>query len=59
MLKQQPSCPGLTRASTFFRYNGTKDVAGRDKPGHDEVTARVPTLVYRSVSFSSMRRLRL
>jgi hypothetical protein len=29
------SCPGLTRASTFFLAMWTKDVDGRVKPGHD------------------------
>ncbi len=30
-----PSCPGLSRASTYFDQRGEKDVDGRDKPGHD------------------------
>ncbi|TYL73282.1 hypothetical protein FXB38_37130 [Bradyrhizobium cytisi] len=32
---KRPSCPGLSRASTFFVPRG-QDVDGRDKPGHDE-----------------------
>src|SRR5258708_20611519 len=30
-----PSCPGLSRASTFLRQIGKEGVDGRDKPGHD------------------------
>src|SRR5437588_11800949 len=29
------SCPGLSRASTSLKQRGTKDVEGRDEPGHD------------------------
>ena len=29
------SCPGLSRASTSSPPANTKDVDGRDKPGHD------------------------
>ena len=29
------SCPGLSRASTSLKQRGTKDVDGRDEPGHD------------------------
>jgi len=31
-----PSCPGLTRASTSFLIAPRQAVDGRDKPGHDE-----------------------
>jgi hypothetical protein len=31
------SCPGLSRASTYFVAARLKDMDGRDKPGHDEV----------------------
>ncbi len=31
----QPSCPGLTRASTSSLRSRGNDVDGRDKPGHD------------------------
>ena len=30
------SCPGLSRASTYWLQLSKKDVDGRDKPGHDE-----------------------
>jgi drug/metabolite transporter (DMT)-like permease len=30
------SCPGLSRASTSLKQRGTKDVDGRDEPGHDD-----------------------
>ncbi|TQF43463.1 hypothetical protein UNPF46_02385 [Bradyrhizobium sp. UNPF46] len=33
-----PSCPGLSRASTFLRRE--EDVDGRVEPGHDAVEAR-------------------
>jgi hypothetical protein len=33
---QSSSCPGLSRASTFWPHPSKKDVDGRDKPGHDE-----------------------
>src|SRR5262249_21775870 len=31
----RPSCPGLSRAPTSFFHAVTKDVDGRDEPGHD------------------------
>ena len=34
------SCPGLSRASTFFCAAG-KVVDGRDKPGHDDLDTPV------------------
>src|SRR4051794_40051521 len=34
-----PSCPGLSRASTST-LSGSKDVDGRDRPGHDETRVR-------------------
>jgi hypothetical protein len=33
------SCPGLSRASTFFTSR-RQDVDGRDKPGHDGIYDR-------------------
>ncbi|SPP91180.1 protein of unknown function [Bradyrhizobium vignae] len=42
-LQQRPSCPGLTRASTFFGLL-RQAVDGRDEPGHDAVgTIATPT----------------
>jgi len=31
----QSSCPGLSRASTYFLSGGAKNLDGRDEPGHD------------------------
>jgi hypothetical protein len=39
------SCPALCRASTSFFVGASKDVDGRDKPGHDDVEMSVPTFV--------------
>jgi hypothetical protein len=36
VVMSSPSCPGLSRASTFLGTVGKKDVNGRVKPGHDE-----------------------
>jgi len=36
-ISQFSSCPALCRASTsYFLVSATKDVDGRDKPGHDD-----------------------
>src|SRR2546423_3689152 len=37
-LESNSSCPGLSRASTSWRFRSKKNVGGRDKPGHDERT---------------------
>ncbi len=59
----QPSCPGLSRASTCFSAY-PKNVDGRDKPGHDDVEGVVPATGrqryrFRSVAASSGVRFRL
>ncbi|TFV36780.1 hypothetical protein E4K66_22515 [Bradyrhizobium frederickii] len=36
-----PSCPGLSRASTFFSRRRKQDVDGRVKPGHDDLLRSV------------------
>jgi hypothetical protein len=47
------------RASTSFFLVARQDVDGRDKIGHDDLRDRAMYHHHRSVSFSSMRRLRL
>src|ERR1700761_6167641 len=38
------SCPALCRASTSFFSTASKDVDGRDKPGHDELIEFAPSV---------------
>jgi putative endonuclease len=39
-MRNSPSCPRLSRASTsFFCGHSKQDVDGRDKPGHDSVAS--------------------
>src|SRR5438552_2283644 len=39
--RRNSSCPAMCRASTSWRRLHKKDVAGRDKPGHDEKATHV------------------
>src|SRR5262245_1068991 len=40
-----PSCPRLSRASTSYFVSVTKDVDGRDKPGHDAESVSITATV--------------
>src|SRR5882757_8080518 len=52
-----PSWPGLSRPSTSFSRRDSQDVDARDKPGHDELDVKAPTLLFDFLALSG-RRLR-